>query len=155
MSRQIPARRPSLAERALDLDALGIEGAKVELRSGRGLEYRFTVAPSEWGRRYGCVLRVAPDGYWPEVLVQSPSLDALAGGKKLPHVYPHNGLGTKLCLWWPKNREWSWRLRLSETFVPWTAEWLWFFEDWLYTGTWAGGGQHPPQGSSRPRWRRH
>lgn len=155
MKQQVPARHPSLAERALDLAALGIEGAEVRFRSGREMEYRFTVAPSEWGRRYDCLLRVAPDGSWPEMIVLSPSLDALANGKKLPHVYTHDGAGTMLCLWWPKNREWSWRMKLSETFVPWTAEWLWYFEDWLYTGTWAGGGQHPPPGVCRRRRQQH
>ena len=27
--------------------------------------------------------------------------------------------------------------------VPWAAEWFWFFEHWLVTGEWLGGGSHP------------
>jgi hypothetical protein len=75
--------------------------------------------------------------------VLRPDLRSLAGKNPIPHIYDHDGPGTKLCLWWPKQREWMPRLKLTETCVPWTAEWLWYFEDWLATGEWAGGGQHP------------
>ena len=34
-------------------------------------------------------------------------------------------------------------MRLFDTLIPWTAEWLWYFEDWLATGVWSGGGEHP------------
>ena len=32
---------------------------------------------------------------------------------------------------------------LSKTIVPWTVEWLYFYELWLATGEWYGGGDHP------------
>ncbi|AIQ89412.1 protein of unassigned function [Methylobacterium oryzae CBMB20] len=31
---------------------------------------------------------------------------------------------------------------LGRTIVPWAILWLWFFEDWLATGEWRGGGVH-------------
>lgn len=34
-------------------------------------------------------------------------------------------------------------MKLSDTYIAWTAEWLGYFEDWLATGEWAGGGRHP------------
>lgn len=143
MHRPIPAPAPSLAQRALELRVLGIPGASVRLDRGRELQYRFAIAPSAFGRTYNCLLRMRPDSREPEVLVLRPDLKSLAGKKTIPHVYDHDGPGTKLCLWWPKLREWMPRMKLSETCVPWTAEWLWYFEDWLATGEWAGGGQHP------------
>ncbi len=51
--------------------------------------------------------------------------------------------------WMPKKREWRPQMQLSDTYIAWTAEWLWYFEDWLATGIWAGGGEHP-----RPRKKR-
>jgi len=45
------------------------------------------------------------------------------------------------------------QLKLTQTLIPWTAEWLWYFEDWLTTRDWAGGGMHPeaPRKRQSPR----
>jgi hypothetical protein len=32
---------------------------------------------------------------------------------------------------------------LTLTIIPWTIEWLYFYEIWLATGEWCGGGEHP------------
>ncbi|WP_179098563.1 hypothetical protein [Burkholderia pseudomallei] len=34
-------------------------------------------------------------------------------------------------------------MRFIETYIPWTAEWLWYYEYWRSTGKWVGGGAHP------------
>lgn len=141
---------PTLAQRALELEALNLEGAHLKFRSGRALHYRFRVSPSDYGRVYECELRMKPDGRAPEMFVLSPDLTMVAGESKLPHVYPSTGLGTKLCLWRPKKREWLPQMQLMDTYIAWTAEWLWYYEDWLTTGTWHGGGEHPR--SRRKRW---
>ncbi len=125
-------------------------GATVRLVGGRELQFRFSVRPSRFGRDYGCLLRLSPDSRAPEVFVMSPNLLSLAGSDPIPHVYRHDGVGVLLCLWWPKRREWAPQLKLIETFIPWTEEWLWYFEDWLTTRIWAGGGEHP----TLPRKRR-
>jgi len=138
-------RVPSLAQRRLELLALGLPGARLDIRRGRELIYWFNVSPSEFGRTYRCRLRVTPDAQTPEVLVVSPDLRKLAAGDTVPHIYPHVGPETKLCLWWPKQREWVPQLSLSDTFISWTTQWLWYFEDWLFTREWAGGGAPHPQ----------
>lgn len=153
MAPVIPLRRQSLARRALDLESMRLPGSVLRIIEGRELEFEFKVAPSEWGRTYDCVLRLTPDGRWPEVIVKSPCLQTLAGDRVLPHVYRHKGAGTLLCLWWPKNREWTSQMKLSDTFIPWAIDWLWYFEEWLYTGEWAGGGEHP-SGTARMSDRR-
>lgn len=140
---------PALAKRACELRSLGLPNAQVKFDSGRKLTYRFFISPSDYGRVYECELQVSPDGRPPEMFVLQPCLSRLTD-EKLPHIYPHTGVGTKLCLWWPKQREWQPQMKLSETYIPWTAEWLWYFEDWLTTGYWAGGGEHPRQ--SEKRW---
>jgi hypothetical protein len=33
---------------------------------------------------------------------------------------------------------------IADTIVPWAALWLVFYEYWLATGLWLGGGEHPP-----------
>ncbi len=35
-------------------------------------------------------------------------------------------------------------MRISETIVPWVNLWLFFFEEWLISNDWKGGGVHPP-----------
>lgn len=77
------------------------------------------------------------------MFVVSPDLRTLVGGRKIPHTYPQAGPGECLCLWMPKLKEWDWHLKLSETYIPWTLRWLYYFEDWLYSDNWAGGGEHP------------
>lgn len=148
---QYPAPRvPTLAQRAMELRALPLDSAQLVFLSGRALRYRFRLAPSEFGRVYECELRLTPDARPPEMFVLSPDLTTLADEPALPHIYPSNGSGTKLCLWWPKQREWLPQMKLVETYIAWTSEWLWHFEDWLATGFWAGGGEHPQQ--RRKRW---
>lgn len=34
-------------------------------------------------------------------------------------------------------------MRLDQTIVPWTMLWLFYFEEWLASGDWKGGGMHP------------
>lgn len=134
---------PTLAQRAWELRMLGLPGARISLRSGRELQYRFSISPGEFSRTYDCLLRTAPDARAPEMPVLHPDLSALAGDCAPPHIYPYRGPGTKLCLWWPKQREWQPQMTLANTYIPWTSEWLWYFELWLATGVWDGGGEHP------------
>ena len=71
------------------------------------------------------------------VYVLKPKLK-IPDGKKLPHVFK----GERLCLYY-KN-EWDGYMFLSQTIVPWSAEWLFNYEIWLATGQWCGGGIHSP-----------
>lgn len=88
------------------------------------------------------MLRVPHKGN-PQMIVLEPDLKMLATGRRIPHTYLYGGKGTKLCLWLPKERQWNPEMRFCETYLPWTAEWLDYFEEWLETDSWAGGGMHP------------
>jgi hypothetical protein len=79
-------------------------------------------------------------GETPNVFVMDPELSALAGGRPLPHVYRDP---LRLCLTLPGTREWTGTMRIDQTFVPWATTWLYYFEDWLITDEWKGGGKHP------------
>lgn len=79
-------------------------------------------------------------GEQPEVQVVNPSLRRRQPNESIPHTYK----GDLPCLFFPPNRsEWSSEKILAETIIPWLALWLFYYETWLSTGEWQGGGEHP------------
>lgn len=76
------------------------------------------------------------------MFVVTPELILHPDSDVLPHTYP----GDKLCLHLPG--QWSPHMYIAHTTVPWTSEWLFYYELWLVTGQWNGGG-HEPQGDAR------
>src|SRR5262245_14732736 len=66
----------------------------------------------------------------PRVFVLSPKL--LPG---TPHIYRTDGA---LCLYYPDDRSWSSEMLIAKTIVPWTTEWLHYYEIWQVTDKWFG-----------------
>ncbi|WP_254451359.1 hypothetical protein [Aliiroseovarius sp. xm-m-339-2] len=64
----------------------------------------------------------------------------LAGERDLPHIY-HDP--DRLCLYLPGTGQWDASKRLDLTIIPWTHLWLIYFEEWLASDEWKGGGKHP------------
>lgn len=60
-----------------------------------------------------------------------------------PHKYEVDSQNkmVQICLY--RYREFTREKFLANTIIPWTVEWLFFYEIWLATGTWCGGGEHP------------
>jgi hypothetical protein len=77
----------------------------------------------------------------PEVFVETPDLPALAKSRKLPHVYQQDP--PRLCLFLPGTSEFQPWMRIDQTIVPWASLWLFYFEEWLASDEWKGGGVHP------------
>ena len=75
----------------------------------------------------------------PQVTIISPKLYLAKGQTRLPHVYS----GDELCLFDPDKKEWTFDKFIADTIIPWTNLWLFYYDDWLYTGKWRGGGRHP------------
>jgi hypothetical protein len=73
----------------------------------------------------------------PRVRVLGPKLRLARGKTRLPHVFPKGDL----CL--HVNGEWRPDQRISEFIIPWISFWLYFYETWLETGEWLGGGHEP------------
>jgi hypothetical protein len=123
---------------ALRLSPITVGGGGV--KQGR-LSWQFSVQPTAMSRTYGLKLEY---DVWdvPRVCVCTPDLVELAGGRRLPHVYSERP--TRLCLYLPRGGDWHRGLSLAATIVPWTYLWLYYFEDWLISGEWRGGGMHPP-----------
>lgn len=134
------ARPPTLAQRLAELKVLGLGEPKHRLTAS-SLTYEFSIGPPG-GRMYRCRLVLQRGWARPEVIVLTPDLSVLAGGRKLPHTYAHAGAGTRLCLWLPGSGEWTPMRKLGDTVIAWTAEWLTYFEDWLFSNEWLGGGVH-------------
>jgi hypothetical protein len=109
------------------------------LRNGR-LDWRFKSQPTPLSRAYDLSLRYRPLSS-PDVLVVEPDLTVLAKGRKLPHVYQQRP--TMLCLYLPGTAEWTSAMRIDATIIPWSALWLFYFEEWLTSNEWKGGGKHP------------
>ena len=56
----------------------------------------------------------------------------------LPHVYSSGDL----CLYLPG--QWKESMLLADTILPWTSQWLLYYELWLITGHWMGSGHDHP-----------
>lgn len=71
----------------------------------------------------------------------------------LPHVYfahPRSKRpGPFLCLFDDARQEWTPDDRISDTTVPWAANWLSCYESWLVTGRWFGTGKHVVRATTR------
>ena len=116
------------------------------------LSWSFQVAPTPFSRSYGARIDYR-HGASPHVYIDDPDLAVLADGRRLPHVYEQSP--TRLCLYLPGSGQWADWMRLDQTVVPWAILWLLYFEQWLVSDQWMGGGQHPVEGpvrkSRRPR----
>lgn len=77
-------------------------------------------------------------GAYPKVFVLSPPLQC-SEDVPPPHMYKDKSL----CLFLPEAREWDSSMAIAETIVHWTSSWLYFYEVWLASGIWSGGGRHP------------
>lgn len=115
------------------------------LRPGR-LVWSFPTSPTPLSRRYHVRVEYRL-GHVPRVFVEEPDLHALTDGRRLPHVYEQRP--PRLCLYLPGTGEWTPTKRLDQTIVPWAILWLFYFEEWLASNDWKGGGMHPPPANGR------
>lgn len=74
-----------------------------------------------------------------QVRILNPKLVANVKGEKIPHMYSQK----TLCLYMPKYAEFKRTDYISDTIIPWTILWLYYYELWHATGKWLGGGEHP------------
>lgn len=83
----------------------------------------------------------------PRVQVMSPVLQRHPEYEDgpIPHVYGNDEEPELpfLCLFSPEGNEWSLDDLIAETTIPWATRWLFFYEGWLVTKKWKGGGRHP------------
>lgn len=107
---------------------------------------RGSIRPSE----LSCSYRVRIEyqiNYKPRTFVEDPRLQRRQpDDEAIPHTYSDE----EVCLFRPFANEWNPTKPLATTIVPWFITWLFFYEIWLATGEWHGGGEHPaPRVSQR------
>jgi len=97
--------------------------------SGLSLACRGRIQPTEHCQTYRIEISYAPWGS-PAVRVIDPKIKFIKGA----HMYKDD----TLCLYDWRDQPWQQHWHLHETVVPWTAEWLIFYELFLLTGKWLG-----------------
>lgn len=100
------------------------------------LYWKGRLGPSACSQTYTVELKYKYKDGIPKVYVLEPKLK-VPEGKSLPHVY----VGDRLCLY--NFGDWKSDMLLGRVIVPWISEWLLYYEIWLVTGEWHGGGVHP------------
>lgn len=66
---------------------------------------------------------------YPQVFITHPQII-----KNSPHTYDDNSL----CLYYPPDKSYKKDKLIAKTIIPWTCEWLYYYEIWLETGVWWG-----------------
>lgn len=83
----------------------------------------------------------------PYVYLIDPPLTSRQGRafEDIPHLiyFSDNPVRSGLCLFDPESGEWSYRMFIADTTVPWAAQWLYYYELWHHDGKWRGGGVGP------------
>ncbi|WP_277984721.1 hypothetical protein [Lactiplantibacillus plantarum] len=71
------------------------------------------------------------------------SKEKLSG--EIPHKYLCDTMKNRveICLYRQKYKEYDKNVLFSKNIIPWTCEWLHFYELYLITGIWYGNGEHP------------
>lgn len=110
----------------------------------RGIKLLLNLQPTEESKCYKVLLEYKNLQRKPQLYLDISDLK-IKNKADIPHKYGINEVNGKeyvnMCLYYGK--EWSYTMKISETIIPWAAEWIYFFEIWLITGKWCGGGKHP------------
>lgn len=109
---------------------------ETEVRNGR-LRSIGLLQPMEISLQYRVEISQR-GGKSPEVRVLSPELARGKNEEDIPHMYDQK----RLCLYLPSGEEWKPCDPIALTVVPWASLWLLYYEAWLATGEWHGGGVH-------------
>ena len=81
----------------------------------------------------------------PKVWVIGDELEKL-DAPDFPHKFDIDAENkmVRICLY--RYSEFNSSKLLANTIIPWAIEWLYYYELWLATGEWLGGGEHPENG---------
>ncbi len=84
----------------------------------------------------------------PKVWITGDELERI-DDKNFPHIYDRDIKNNmvRICLY--MNSEFNSSKLLANTIIPWAIEWLYYYEIWLLTDEWLGGGRHPQNGSKK------
>ena len=112
---------------------------EVIFQSHKTFEWCCKVKPTSLSREYEMTI-IYKLNYRPQVYIRKDDLWKVKDGK-IPHIYKCEENRVEICLYF--GNEFKTSMYISDTIVPWAIEWLFYYEIWLITGTWLGGGIHP------------
>ena len=98
------------------------------------------IKPSALSKEYTVFLSYRFDKS-PKVWIIGDELEKLDDAN-FPHKFdinPKNKM-VQICLY--RYSEFNSSKLIANTIIPWTVEWLYYYELWLATGEWLGGGEH-------------
>jgi len=135
----VRAKKLSMSQQACAL-RMRHPDAQCDIR-GNSLNWSGELQPTPMSPVYSVTIDYEK-GKWPNTKVVTPKLIVPEGGS-LPHVY--NAEEQRLCLFSPlgDRPDWDSSRSIAMTIIPWASEWLFYYEIWLATGEWIGGGIHP------------
>ena len=106
----------------------------------QGLTAIVKTKPTSNSDDYELLIRYESLEKHPYVLLLNPNIPK---DVRLPHVYPRKKYKGKeypnLCLYLPGG--WNNSLLIADTILLWAIEWLYYYELWIITGKWHGGGE--------------
>lgn len=111
-----------------------------------GLYWKGELQPTILSRVYLVEIQYKRQRF-PRTFVYTPDLNQLAKGKRIPHTFSQQSGKIEVCLFWPGKKkkeipEWNRNMLIATSIVPWITLWLYYFEHWLVSGKWYGGGYH-------------
>ncbi len=144
--RYLKTKKIPLIQQAVALRAAYPKG-ECDIEKRKKLFWRGKIRPTPISQEYTVSLTWEP-GWSPKVWVIGDELQKL-DNPDFPHIFEINieKKMVRLCLY--RHQEFSSYKYLSKTIIPWTIEWLYFYEIWLATGEWCGGGEHPREGEKK------
>ncbi len=95
-----------------------------------------SLKPTEYSKLYTIKLTVKKGKKCVSVYPVQPRIGTQLNGKAVPHMYSNGSL----CLFY--RNEWDFSDSWAKTLIPWTCLWLYYYELWVVTGEWLGGGIH-------------
>jgi hypothetical protein len=144
--RYLKTKKITLIQQAIALRAAYPDG-EYDIEKRKKLIWRGKIRPTPISQEYAVLLTWEP-GLSPKVWVIGDELQKL-DDPDFPHKFEINieKKKARLCLY--RHQEFSSYKYLSKTIIPWIIEWLYFYEVWLATGEWCGGGDHPKEGDKK------
>ena len=127
-----------LMKQSRDVEA-NYDNVKILFKNGK-CSVVLELKPTYYSKKYtvSCDAQVGLETV--NIFVRKP--DIIQMGKKENIHVPHTYSDGSLCLFYPKMGEWWYTYKWSETLIPWTSLWLYYYEIWVQTGKWIGKGKH-------------
>ncbi|MDY0402431.1 hypothetical protein [Sulfurovum sp.] len=113
---------------------------------GKYFYWEFEVQPTVLSSTYRVLIVFHSDNYSPDIYILDKDVWGISQQKIIPHLYDQKKV--KLCLYYPTYKEWTNKIPLCGTIVQWIYLWLYYYEEWLYSEEWKGGGIHPQVNNS-------